>query len=184
MKHFFLFLFVILGLVACEKTPPPKTTAVPIKDLPIYAKDNWSKVQMYIAYPGHGGMPKMDVCAKSMSTQEEECIKLAEGNPNFDVIMYLQPDKYIFYMKTDGFVGRKEIYYHTNIESAYRNMGTVYGIRKIQIVDVNEHSRHVIQFDFDTRIGEKAEHPLPDPWMIWSCSWETPGCYQEPPNTY
>ena len=183
MKHFFLFLFVILGLVACEKIPTSQTPAAPTKNLPIYDRDNWSKVQIFLAYPA-GSMPKMDVCAKSMSTQNEACIKLAEGNPNFDVIMYLQPDKYIFYMKTDGFVGRKEIYYHTNIESAYINMGTVYGIRKIQIVDVNEHSRHVIQFDFDTRIGEKAEHPLPDPWMIWSCSWQTPGCYQEPPNTY
>jgi len=183
MKHFFLFLFVILGLVACEKIPTSQTPAAPTNKLPIYANDTRTRVQMYISYPGHGGMPKMDVCAKSMSTQEEECIKLAEGNPNFDVIMYLHPDKYIFYMKTNGFMSRKEILYHTNILSAYENMGTVYGIRKIQIVDVKENSRHVIEFDFGS-IGEKAEHPLPDPWMIWSCSWQTPGCYQEPPNTY
>ena len=164
MKHIFLFLFVMLGLVACEKTPQPQTTAVPIKDLPIYSKDNWSKVQMYIAYPGHGGMPKMDVCAKSIGTQEEECIKLAEGNSNFDVIMYLQPDKYIFYMKVYGYDGKgpARIIYHTNTYSAYENI-TVYGITKIQIVDVNEHSRHVIQFDFYNKIGEKVEVPIPLP---------------------
>jgi hypothetical protein len=111
-------------------------------------------------------MPKMDVCAKSIGTQAEECVKLAEGNNNFDVIMYLDPDKYIFYMKVYGYDWKGKsppgIYYHTNIETAYENI-TVYGIRKIQIVDVKENSRHVIEFDFSNKIGEKVEIPMPLP---------------------
>ena len=78
--------------------------------------------------------------------------------------MYLQPDKYIFYMKVYGYDGKgpARIIYHTNTYSAYENI-TVYGITKIQIVDVNEHSRHVIQFDFYNKIGEKVEVPIPLP---------------------
>ena len=157
----------MFGLVACEKTPTSQTPSVPIKNLPIYSRDDWSRVQMYISYPGHDGMPKMDVCAKSISTQKEECIKLAEGNNNFDVIMYLQPDKYIFYMKVYGYdwkgTSPERISYHTNIETAYENI-TVYGITKIQTVDVKENSRHVIQFDFYNTIGERQKTPIPDPY--------------------
>jgi protein associated with RNAse G/E len=112
-------------------------------------------------------MPKMDVCAKSIGTQEEECVKLAEGNNNFDVIMYLQPDKYIFYMKVYGYdwkgTSPPGVYYHTNTYTAYENI-TVYGITKIQIVDVKENSRHVIEFDFSNTIGERAEKLIPDPY--------------------
>ena len=168
MKHFFLLLLVMFGLVACEKKPPPplQTPTAPLENLPIYKRDNWPRVQMYISYPSHDGMPKMDVCAKSISTQKEECIKLAEGNNNFDVIMYLDPDKYIFYMKVYGYdwkgTSPTGIYYHTNTYTAYENI-SVFGITKIQIVDVKENSRHVIEFDFYNTIGERAKTPTPNP---------------------
>lgn len=176
-----------MGLVACEKTPTSQTPAAPTENLPIYANNTRPRVQIYISEGTDAGMSKMDVCAKSISTQEENCIKLAKGNENnFDVIMYLNPDKYILYRKiykNDGKVSNT-IDYHTNIESAYENMGTVYGIRKIQIVDVKANSRHVIVFDDFGRIGENAEHPFPDPWQIWDCGWNYPGCYEEPPNKF
>jgi hypothetical protein len=63
-------------------------------------------------------------------------------------------------------------------------MGTVYGIRKIQIVDVKENSRHVIVFD-GGRIGENAEHPLPDPWRGKEIGYVLgSGEYAEPPNKF
>lgn len=166
MRHFFLLLLVLFGLVACEKKPPLQTPSAPTEISPVYALDNRPKVQIAIAYPGHGGMPKMDVCAKSIGTQEETCIKIAEGNSNFDVIMYLDPDKYIFYMKNYGYdwkgKGPVSINYHTNTYSAYENI-QIYGITKIQTVDVNTHSRHVIEFDFYNTIGERAKTPIPSP---------------------
>ena len=69
--------------------------------------------------------------------------------------------------------GPESIYYHTNIETAYENI-TVYGITKIQIVDVKENSRHVIQFDFYNTIGERAEKLIPDPY----CYDDNIKCYQ------
>jgi predicted small lipoprotein YifL len=166
VEHFFLLLLVMFGLVACEKKPPLQTPSASTEISPTYAGDNRPKVQIAISYPGHDGMPKMDVCAKSIGTQEEECIKLAEGNSSFDVIMYLDPDKYIFYMKEywDHWKGKgpARITYHTNTFTAYENI-SVFGITKIQTVDVNAHSRHVIQFDFYNTIGERAKTPTPNP---------------------
>jgi hypothetical protein len=166
MRHYFLLLLVLFGLVACEKKPLLQTPSTSTEIAPVYAWDNRPKVQIAIAYPGHGGMPKMDVCAKSIGTQEETCIKIAEGNGNFDVIMYLDPDKYIFYMKDYGYdwkgKGPVSITYHTNTYSAYENI-QIYGITKIQTVDVNAHSRHVIEFDFYNTIGERAKTPIPTP---------------------
>jgi hypothetical protein len=131
-------------------------------------RNQTNELRISMSYPSDH-IPEMSVCAKSISNNKETCIHINETETNFDIIMYLEPDKYTVYsknIKPIPYISKQksipiEFFYYTTTHNFDHTLNL--GKTEIAVADLTKKFDKTISIDYWRTIGEVISK-CPETW--------------------